>query len=213
MDLFAGMDPEILPMEGADVRLYRAPDLGAEPQDLFDALAGSLAWREESIVLFGKRMLQPRLLAWYGDPEATYRYSGVRHDPLPWTPELAMLRKCVEAFCGAHFNSVLANLYRHERDSMGLHADDERELGEQPVIASLSLGEERIFRFRHRRRRDIGPVRVALPSGSLLVMAGPTQENWKHELPKRTAPCGPRINLTFRQIMAAPVAAGVTGRP
>lgn len=201
-DLFAVDDPQDLAMEGAKVTFYPRPDLGAPADQLFDDLSQSLAWREESIVLFGKRMLQPRMLAWYGDPDAVYRYSGVRHVPLPWTDTLAALRERVGKICGASFNSALANLYRHNRDSMGLHADDEPELGERPVIASLSLGEERVFRFKHRHRRDLKPVRLPLPSGSLLVMAGDTQLNWKHEVPKQTRPCGPRINLTFRSIYA-----------
>ena len=204
-DLFPEPEPQVLPLEGADVRLYRAPDLGLAPAELFGRLYRSLAWREESIVLFGRRMLQPRLLAWYGDSEAVYRYSGVRHVPLPWTGDLAMLRERVEALCGVRFNSVLANLYRDHRDSMGLHADDEAELGERPVIASLSLGEERAFRFRYRHGRDREALRLVLPSGSLLVMAGDTQKNWKHELPKQARPCGPRINLTFREVFAAPL--------
>jgi len=191
-------------MDGADVCLYRSPDLGVAPAELFERLHRTLAWREESITLFGRRMLQPRLIAWYGDADAVYRYSGVRHLPLPWTDELAMLRRCLERLCGSRFNSVLANLYRDHRDSMGLHADDEAELGSRPVIASLSLGEERVFRFRHRHRRDVDAPRLSLPDGSLLVMAGETQQNWKHELPKRTRACGPRINLTFRQVHASP---------
>ena len=199
-ELFVSAEPELLAMEDATVTLFRQPALGTSHHALFDELAGSLAWREESIVLFGKRMLQPRMLAWYGDRDAVYRYSGVRHEPLPWTETLAALRARVEALSGAAFNSVLANLYRDHRDSMGLHADDEPELGPRPVIASLSLGEARVFRFRHRHRKDVQPVRLVLPAGSLLVMAGDTQVNWKHEVPKQARPCGPRINLTFRRI-------------
>jgi alkylated DNA repair dioxygenase AlkB len=194
-----GDDP--LPIPDAEVYLFEAPDLGRAPGALFEELAASLAWRQESIVLFGKRMLQPRLLAWYGDRGAVYRYSGVRHEPLPWTPALAELRRRIEAMTGAPFNSVLANFYRDHRDSMGLHADDEAELGARPVIASLSLGEQRVFRFKHRHRKDVKPVRLPLSDGSLLVMAGDTQANWKHEIPKQARPCGPRINLTFRQVL------------
>ncbi len=199
-DLFAAAEPEVLAMEGAHVTLHHQPDLGLAHDHLFEVLSQTLAWREESIQLFGKRMLQPRLLAWYGDPDAVYSYSGVRHEPLPWTAELRRLRDHVETLCGASFNSALANLYRDHRDSMGLHADDEPELGDRPIIASLSLGEERVFRFRHHRRRDLKPVRLGLPAGSLLIMAGDTQKHWKHEVPKQSRPCGPRINLTFRHI-------------
>ena len=194
----------LLPITEAEVYLFEAPDLGRASDALFEELAASLAWRQEPIVLFGKKMLQPRLLAWYGDPEAVYRYSGVRHEPLPWAPPLAGLRRRVEAITGARFNSVLANFYRDHRDSMGLHADDEPELGPRPVIASLSLGEERVFRLKHRHRKDIKPVRLPLRDGSLLVMAGDTQANWKHGIPKQARPCGPRINLTFRQVFPDP---------
>jgi alkylated DNA repair dioxygenase AlkB len=191
---------EDLPLPDGTLVLYRQPDLGPSPAELFTLLNDTLAWRQESITLFGRRMLQPRLLAWYGDPQAVYRYSGQRHEPLPWSAVLGELRMRVEAITGARFNSVLANLYRDHRDSMGLHADDEPELGERPVIASLSLGDERIFRLKHRQRRDLKPVRIPLTDGSLLVMAGDTQRHWKHEVPKQTRPCGPRINLTFRWV-------------
>lgn len=199
--MFPATPPERLPIADADVRLYASPDLGAPPSVLFDTLFDSLAWRQEDIVLFGRKLRQPRLLAWYGDADAVYRYSGVQHEPLPWTEVLAGLRQRLERLTAARFNSVLANLYRDHRDSMGLHADDEPELGKRPVIASLSLGAERVFRLRHRHRRDLRPVRMLLPAGSLLVMAGDTQVNWKHEVPKQALPCGPRINLTFRQIL------------
>jgi alkylated DNA repair dioxygenase AlkB len=195
-----GSAAESLPLPDGELTLFRRPDLGTAPGSLFSSLRASLAWRQETIVLFGKQMLQPRLLAWYGDPQAIYRYSGRRHDPLPWTAELSELRRRIEALTGARFNSVLANLYRDHRDSMGLHADDEPELGERPVIASLSLGEERVFRLKHRQRKDLRPVRLALTDGSLLVMAGATQRHWKHEVPKQSRPCGPRINLTFRWV-------------
>jgi alkylated DNA repair dioxygenase AlkB len=199
-ELFASAGGEQLALPGGELVLYRTPHLGADPHALFDELHQALAWREESISLFGKRYLQPRLLAWYGDADARYRYSGVVHDPLPWLPQLADLRARLQDLTGASFNSVLANLYRDHRDSMGLHADDEPELGPRPVIASLSLGEERVFRLRHRHDSSVKPLRLPLPSGSLLVMRGDTQRNWKHEIPKRTKPCGPRINLTFRLV-------------
>jgi len=201
-DLFASAGGESVPLPGGELQLFRAPDLGAAPAELFTELHDTIAWREESISLFGKRYLQPRMLAWYGDADARYRYSGVSHEPLPWLPLLDALRARLETLAEAAFNSVLANLYRHNRDSMGLHADDERELGDRPVIASLSLGEERIFRLRHRHSKEIKPVKLVLPSGSVLIMRGATQQNWKHEIPKQTRPCGPRINLTFRRVYA-----------
>jgi alkylated DNA repair dioxygenase AlkB len=194
---------EPLDLPGGEIRYAPTLDLGASPARLFSALRSELDWREETIFIFGREVRQPRLLAWYGDPEARYRYSGRLHHPLPWTARLLELKQIVEGFAGAPFNSVLANLYRDGNDSMGLHADDEPELGERPVIASLSLGEERTFRLRHRRDRRIASRQLTLASGSLLVMAGDTQRNWKHEVPKSRRALGPRINLTFRQVQPA----------
>jgi alkylated DNA repair dioxygenase AlkB len=194
---------ESIDLPGGELRYAPAPDLGASPALLFAALRAELEWREETIFLFGREVPQPRLLAWYGDPAARYRYSGRLHHPLPWTVRLLDLKVIVEGIVGAQFNSVLANLYRDGSDSMGLHADDEPELGERPVIASLSLGEERTFRFRHRHDRRLAPRQFTLASGSLLVMAGDTQRNWKHEVPKSRKTLGPRINLTFRQVQQA----------
>ncbi|WOJ95208.1 alpha-ketoglutarate-dependent dioxygenase AlkB [Congregibacter variabilis] len=199
-DLFACDDAEHLDLPGGELLLYRDPDLGASAAALFDELHSGLDWRQEPITLFGKRYMQPRLLAWYADAGLSYRYSGIQHQPLAWTPGLAALRERIEMLTGASFNSVLANQYRDHRDSMGLHADDEPELGQRPVIASLSLGEERVFRLKHRTRRDIKPLRLALSSGTLLIMRGDTQKNWRHEVPKQTKTCGPRINLTFRYV-------------
>ena len=152
--------------------------------------------------VWGKTHLQPRLHAWYGDPGMGYRYSGLELEPLGWTPLLTALKAQVEALCEASFNSVLLNYYRDQRDSMGMHADDEPELGPDPVIASVSFGEERVLRFKHRRDRSIEPIKVSLPHGSLLLMKGPTQANWHHGINKLSRPCGPRVNLTFRRIVA-----------
>jgi alkylated DNA repair dioxygenase AlkB len=149
--------------------------------------------------VFGKTHPQPRLVAWYGDPGTRYSYSGIDHEPLPWTKALQRLRRQVADVCGYGFNSVLLNYYRDGRDSMGMHADDEPELGPRPVIASVSLGEPRPFRLVH-RRREAESLSLPLPSGSLLLMRGDTQRNWKHGINKTSRTCGPRINLTFRRI-------------
>ncbi|MGA1201931.1 MAG: alpha-ketoglutarate-dependent dioxygenase AlkB family protein [Planctomycetota bacterium] len=169
-----------------------------------EELRSSLPWRQESIRIFGKTMPVPRLQSWHGDPGAGYRYSGLDLEPLPWTPLLTEIRGRIEAVVGGPpFNAVLANLYRDGRDSMGWHADDEPELGPEPVIASLSLGASRTFHLRHRTRRELGRLDLQLGTGSLLVMRGRTQECWQHALPKRTGRSGPglRINLTFRRII------------
>jgi alkylated DNA repair dioxygenase AlkB len=168
---------------------------------LFEKLKSSLAWQEENIFIYGKRCKVPRLMCWYGDPGACYRYSGVDHQPLPWTDELLIINEKVQSFTQSSFNSVLANLYRNGRDSMGCHADDEKELGQNPVIASLSLGDERLFKLHHKKRKET--LDITLCHGDLLVMAGTLQHYWVHSLPKTPKLKGPRINLTFRKILAS----------
>ncbi len=163
-------------------------------------LIETVPWRSEKITLWGKTFLQPRLTSWHGEPGKNYTYSGIRLVPLPWTPVLLDIKRRVEAAAGETFNSVLLNYYRDHRDSMGFHSDDEPELGNRPVIASLSLGEERTFILKHKIRRELQPVRLKLASGSLLVMKGETQRHWRHAITKETTPCGPRVNLTFRRI-------------
>jgi len=158
-------------------------------------------WRVYSVRIGGRQVVSPRLSAWYGDPGARYRYSGLTLEPRPWLPLLLELKARVEAVCGAPFNSALLNLYRDGDDSMGWHSDDEPELGERPVIASLSLGATRRFRLRHRERGDLEPVALDLESGSLLIMGGDTQRFWKHQLPKTRRVVGPRVNLTFRRVL------------
>ena len=191
---------ERVPITDGELLFQASCDLGEDPDALFEQLMAETPWREESITVFGKTHPQPRLIAWYGDAGARYSYSGIQHEPLPWTPSLAALRDRLQTITGAHYNSVLLNLYRNERDSMGLHADDEPELGQEPVIASVSLGEQRSIYFQHRHRREVKNLNLPLPNGSLLLMRGTTQRNWKHGLRNRSRPCGPRINLTCRWI-------------
>ncbi len=189
-----------LSLPDAEVYLRVNLPLGATPDALLARLTRETDWQSETITLWGKTYPQPRLIAWHGDPDARYTYSKKTYEPRPWTPLLLDLKVRLEAACDTPFNSVLLNYYRNERDSMGFHADDEPELGENPVIASLSLGAERVFIFKHKLDKEIKPVRVLLPSGSLLLMKSETQHFWKHGINKTARPCGPRINLTFREI-------------
>ena len=174
--------------------------LAQSPEAVMKQLIDETPWRAENIVVWGKTVSQPRLIAWYGDKGAHYTYSGIHHDPLPWTDVLIDIKNRVEKVVGTSFNSVLLNYYRHHRDSMGLHSDDEPELGSRPTIASVSLGEERTFILKHKTRRDLKSVRLKLAPGSLLLMKGDTQHCWKHGIEKEKLPRGPRINLTFRRI-------------
>lgn len=190
-----------LPVPDADVHLWRYVQWNPDADTCLRRLVAETPWRQDEVRVFGKTHPQPRLHAWYGDARASYSYSGLTLQPMPWTPLLASLRQQVEAITGADFNSVLLNYYRNHRDSMGMHADDEPELGPKPVIASISFGEERVLRFRHRRDRSIEPAKIPLPHGSLLLMSGATQANWHHGINKLTRPCGPRLNLTFRRVL------------
>jgi alkylated DNA repair dioxygenase AlkB len=176
---------------------------GVEAGALCARLWRELLWSQRAIALFGRRVLQPRLIAWYGDPGAVYTYSGLRLEPLPWHPALADLRGRIAAFTGYAFNAVLANAYRDGRDSMGWHADDEKELGPSPAIASLSVGDARVLRFRSRRPvpgRRAPTCAITLENGSLLVMKPGCQERFQHALPRTARPVGLRINLTLRNV-------------
>ena len=164
-------------------------------------LHDELPWRQYAITLFGKKRLQPRLTAWCSDPGVGYRYSGICLGPTPWHPALDRLRRLLEARLECPFNCVLANAYRSGQDAMGWHADDEPELGEQPTIASLSLGQVRAFRI---RPRGGGPSQaMVLEHGSLLLMSGASQSDWQHAIPRSRKPLGLRINLTFRRIRSS----------
>jgi alkylated DNA repair dioxygenase AlkB len=177
------------------------PFIGAdEARTVLAVLLREIAWHEEEIAFFGKSVRVPRLVCWYGDAGAVYTYSGVRHEPLPWSATLRELKQRVETYTRQQFNSVLCNLYRDGNDSMGWHADKEKELGDAPYIASLSFGAPRLFRARHNKSKQT--LGVVLNSGSLLTMSGAFQRHWRHSVPKDRATTQPRVNLTFRRIVA-----------
>jgi alkylated DNA repair dioxygenase AlkB len=188
-----------LPLAGAELAWDPTFLVAADAAAAFATLRDAIAWERHRIRLFGRDCDVPRLSCWIGDADAHYRYSGTDFEPRPWSPALLVLRERIEAACDASFNSVLANLYRDGRDSMGWHSDDEPELGPSPLIASLSLGASRRFLLRH---RDDPAQRLALElgPGSLLVMRGATQANHRHALPRTARAVGERINLTFRWV-------------
>ncbi len=157
-------------------------------------------WRQEPIKLFGKNIMQPRLTSLFGDENKSYSYSGLRMQPAPFPKTLRDIKYKCEEFSGEDFNICLANLYRNGSDSMGWHADDEKELGKDPVIASVSFGEERVFHLKHKKDNNLRK-KLVLENGSLLIMKGSTQHFWKHQLPKTKRKVGPRVNLTFRKII------------
>ncbi len=196
--LFDGTE-QALALPDADVTYW--PDFLPEPASLYRRLEREIQWRQDTITLYGRPVRIPRLNAWYGDPGADYSYSGLALTPLAWTPTLKAVKQRVEAHLGARFNSVLANLYRDGGDSVAWHSDDEYELGDTPLIASVSLGAARRFSLKHKTDKSLAPVHLELHTGSLLVMRGPTQRHWQHQLPKTRAAVDGRINLTFRQIL------------
>ncbi|HEV8440201.1 MAG TPA: alpha-ketoglutarate-dependent dioxygenase AlkB [Methylomirabilota bacterium] len=182
---------------------YEAEWLSPDEADAaLAALREQLAWEQREIVLFGRRILQPRLIAWAGD--LGYRYSGQTLEPRPFTPAAGRLLERVGERAGVAFNHVLANRYRSGEDSMGLHADDEPELGPDPVVAIVSLGASRRLVVRPRRKQDRGRHDLELRHGALLVMGGTCQRHYVHGVPRQPGARGERISLTFRRLLRAP---------
>jgi alkylated DNA repair dioxygenase AlkB len=197
MDLFTSskiLTP--IPLADGELSFLAQLTLGLPNDEVLARLIAETAWRSELITVWGKQYPQPRLTAWHG--EAGYSYSGLRLEPLPFTPLQLEILAAVEAASGRRFNSVLLNYYRDGRDSMGMHSDNEPELGPQPAIASVSFGAARTFILLHKRSRE--RLRIDLTDGSLLLMAGSLQQNWLHGINKISRTVGPRVNLTFRLI-------------
>ena len=186
---------EQLPVADGKLVLYRR-SFGPAADRWLSSLRSGVPWRQEFVQLFGRRTPVPRLLAYCGDPGTCYRYSGIVHQPLPWSSLLAQIRRLVQDLSGADFNSALLNLYRDGRDSIGWHSDDEPELGPEPLIASLSLGASR--RFELRRSGGKQRLRLDLEHGSLLVMGGALQHHWQHRLARQPEVTAVRINITWR---------------
>ena len=171
-----------------------------EAKRLLQILRTELLWREDDIKMFGKTYKIPRLQAWYGDPKAHYKYSGIDLPLNPWDETLYSIKTKIENLTGDSYNSVLANWYRDGQDSNGWHADDEKELGKNPIIASVSLGSERVFQMKHRTEKSLRK-NILLEHGSLLIMRDQTQHFWLHQIAKSKKVTGDRINLTFRKVI------------
>jgi alkylated DNA repair dioxygenase AlkB len=170
-------------------------------EDKMEDILKDIVWRNDSITMFGKTHPQPRMTAWHGDKDLPYTYSKIKMISPGWTPALLKIKNKLEADLGAKFNSVLVNYYRDGKDHMSFHSDNEKELGINPVIASLSLGATRKFTLKHRSDKTIDPLILDLPSQSLLVMKGELQEHWVHKISKSAKVDGPRLNLTYRYII------------
>lgn len=199
----AGVDATTTPddhrilLADAELRYIPAFYDAATSVALLATLIAETPWRQDTLRFGGKEVLVPRLQAWYGDKR--YGYSGLQLAPLPWTPTLDAIRERISAYCGLAFNSVLINYYRNGNDSVAWHSDDERELGPDPHIASLSLGATRRFEMKHRQHKA-QKTHILLENGSLLVMGSGVQKYWIHQLPKDPHVSDARLNLTFRFI-------------
>jgi alkylated DNA repair dioxygenase AlkB len=187
----------ILPKDGT-VNFYGKILTSKEANQYFDLLMQNILWENDEVIIFGKHIVTKRKAAWYGDSDYLYTYSNTTKQALAWTKELSELKQIVEELSGTKFNSCLLNLYHNGNEGMGWHSDDEKSLGKNNTIASLSLGAERKFSFRHKQTKQI--VSLVLEHGSLLIMKDATQRNWLHGLPKSKNITLPRINLTFRTI-------------
>lgn len=199
MNLFVA-DPTVnlLPCDG--VVNYHGPVLGHdEALRYYEALLNTIPWRHDEAVMFGRHIVTARKVAWYGDADYAYSYSGTTKNALAWSAELRELKAIVEKQTGAQFNSCLLNLYHDGSEGMAWHSDDEKSLGRNTCIASVSFGAERKFSFRHKETGET--VSLLLENGSLLVMRDATQTHWLHSLPKSKKIKTPRINLTFRTIV------------
>jgi len=172
----------------------------AKAEQLFNTLQNEIPWRQNKITIFGKTYDEPRLTQLYGDGQMEYSYSGIRFKALDWSPTMASIKEQVEKATGFEFNICLVNFYRDGSDSNGWHADNEKELGSNPAIASISLGQERFFHLRHNKNKE-WRFKFPLECGSLLLMAGETQHSYQHQIAKTKREIKPRINLTFRKVM------------
>jgi alkylated DNA repair dioxygenase AlkB len=202
MDLFTSEKnntPIKLALPNATITYYPSFFSSEEASEYFQILLDEIEWQQDDIKIFGKIYKQPRLTALYSINDASYGYSGITMFPKPFNSVLKEIKTRIEETTNVTFTTVLLNYYRDGGDSNGWHSDDEKELGENPVIASLSLGGERTFRLRHKKDKT-QRKNLTLQHGSLLLMAGETQHHWQHCIPKSKKIISPRINLTFRVI-------------
>lgn len=201
LDLFSEETPndgEVIHINNGEY-IYIPDFYDKETADKFlERLINDIKWKQESMNMYGKEIPFPRLTAWYGDSDRPYSFSGITLKPNPWSPGLLKIKKDIEEKAKVDFNSVLLNRYRDGNDSISWHTDAEKELGENPVIASVNFGAERKFQLKHKDTNE--KIEIILKHGSLLVMQGELQHFWKHQIPKTKKVTTERVNLTFRVI-------------
>lgn len=192
-------DKIIFDLQDAEIIYYPSFFDAVEAITIFEELLNSIPWQQDEIKVYGKTHPQPRLTALFGNDGKSYSYSNITMQPHPWNILLQKIKCKIEEVVGVNFSTVLLNFYRDGKDSNGWHADDEKELGQNPIIASVSFGAERYFHLKHKSVPNL-KQKILLENGSLLIMKGSTQHHWLHQIPKTTKPMQPRINLTFRII-------------
>lgn len=191
------IEPIVFTLPDAEIAYYPNFFQISEANKFFKQLKEEIPWQQDEITVYGKTHLQPRLTALFGNDGKQYRYSNIVMQPHKWNALLMHIKNQLEQVCPSNFTTVLLNFYRDGKDSNGWHADNEKELGQNPIIASISFGAERSFHLQHNTRKEC-KLKIELQHGSLLVMSGTTQHYWKHQIPKTTRPIGERINLTYR---------------
>jgi alkylated DNA repair dioxygenase AlkB len=198
MNLLFPQDKIVFDLPDAEIEYHSSLFNSEKSKELFELLKNEIPWQQDEITVFGKKHLQPRLTSLFGNDGKPYGYSNIIMQPNKWNPLLMFIKEEIESVCNENFTTVLLNYYRDGKDSNGWHADNEKELGRNPIIASVSFGAERVFQLKHtttNQRQNIN-----LENGSLLVMKGTTQHFWKHQIPKTSKEIHERINLTFRII-------------
>ena len=185
-------------LQDAEIEYYPNFFSSVKANELFLKLQNEIPWQQDNITVFGKTHPQPRLTALFGNEGKPYGYSNIIMQPHAWSPLVMFIKNEIEKICSENFTTVLLNNYRTGQDSNGWHADNEKELGRNPIIASVSFGAERVFQLKHNKLEL--KQNITLQQGSLLIMSGTTQHCWKHQIPKTKKEIQPRINLTFRII-------------
>tara|TARA_B100001248_G_C27399224_1_gene468535 strand:+ start:10701 stop:11327 length:627 start_codon:yes stop_codon:yes gene_type:complete len=200
-ELFPEPEAQAVDLPDAKINYWPRFFTAREANLLLRSLIEQIPWKQNKIRFYGKESLVPRLESWHGEPGIRYAYSGIEMEAKPWTQDLLTIKSAIEQVSSTTYNSVLINYYRDGKDRVAWHSDDEKELGRNPVIGSVSLGAQRKFKLRHKQFKENGLKHdILLQNGSFLLMHGATQHHWMHEIPRTALPIESRVNLTFRVI-------------